>query len=148
MDSGTSQFIVWKPEYSVGDDALDLQHRKMFDIINKLYSQMRSGISNEEIHHQLEEVKTYAQKHFQTEEDAMRDCRYPDLEVHQRAHRKYEQDVQLLIRQRAQQAKALAHDLLSFLKKWWKEHVTNMDQRYAPFLKRPNQANKSDAGDS
>lgn len=148
MDKGTAQFIVWKPEYSVRDEVLDSQHRKMFDIISTTYSQMRSGLSNEEIHRLLEEARAYAKKHFQAEEDAMRNCGYPEFDAHQRVHRKYEYEVQSLIRRQAQPARALPYDLLSFLKEWWKEHVTDMDQRYAPFLRSRNEENKADESDS
>jgi hemerythrin len=148
MERGTTPFIVWNTDYSVVDEALDAQHQEIFDIINKIYSQMRSGITREEIRHRLEEVKAYARKHFRAEETAMRACGYPDLETHQLAHRKYEQDVQSLIMEQARQGEALAYDLMAFLKNWWKGHVTKLDQRYAPFLREPCKTGRSDTIDS
>jgi hemerythrin len=146
MENAASQYIVWKPEYAVGNDAIDAQHQKMFAIINNVYSQMRAGLSNDEMHHLLEAAHAYAQKHFRSEEDAMRSYGYPDLEIHQREHRKYEQEVRSLMRRQARQVEPLAYDLLSFLKNWWQEHVTNRDQQYAPCLERPDPSHKSDAG--
>ncbi len=136
MDDSKALFIVWKPEYSVGNAALDSQHRKMFDIINGLYRDMSAGISDAEFQEHLEEALRYAAQHFRTEEVAMKRCGFGGLREHQRWHRAYEQKVRVLAGRSSAQADAASSDLLGYLKTWWKGHICTADQAYAPFLNR------------
>jgi len=72
MEEDGPLFIVWKPEYSVGNAVLDSQHQKMFHIINELYQQMCSDISETGFQELVGSAVRYAEHHFRSEEDAMR----------------------------------------------------------------------------
>ncbi len=137
------KFLIWQAEYSVGNEALDSQHKRMFDIINTLYAAMRRGVSRDEINQTFRSLTGYAQTHFRDEEKAMRACDYPDLIVHQNAHRAYVARVEGLMREFRNPGREVSHDMLIFLKDWWKTHIAHMDKQYAPFITHPSEASKS-----
>ena len=51
----------------MGSETLNTQHLGMFDIINKLYSEMQHGLHPEQLYIILQELRRYAEIHFYDE---------------------------------------------------------------------------------
>mgnify|MGYP000031677686 CR=1 FL=1 len=147
MSSGVPPYIVWKSEYSVREPTLDAQHQEIFQIINTLYGQIRSGVTDEEFYELVEKAKGFADRHFRTEERVMYDCGFPELDNHERAHRRYVEKVVALTPTKPRDSDERAYDLLSFLKQWWKNHVKRMDQKYVSYLQHLHHPVKAVGGD-
>ncbi len=72
--------MIWKDEYSVGDETLDAQHRYLIDLVNRLDG-------DEALDRVLAELDRYADEHFGDEEGLLEAADYPDI-VRHRAHHK------------------------------------------------------------
>ena len=128
-------FIVWRSDYSVGNELLDSHHRKMFEVINTLYHEIREskfklGVAESHIGDLVE----YARVHFRAEEQIMEAHGYPELQKHREAHHKFEDKISSLRSRLIKNGDLDAHEILDFLKKWWTSHIIKRDKDYQPYI--------------
>ncbi len=127
-----SVYIAWKDYYSVGDESIDAQHKRILSYINELYTAMQQGMDRKAIKPILDRMAQYAVDHFLHEEEVMRLHDYPDAVRHKAQHDKMRQQT-LALRDNADLM--TGRDLLVFLKDWWCNHIQEEDKKYAPFLR-------------
>lgn len=78
--------IEWRPEFSVGNVAVDHEHGEMIKLINDLYATMQQPGTQDLILDGLSEIYVQISAHFALEEKIMRDARYADYEPHKKDH--------------------------------------------------------------
>ena len=76
----------WKPEYSVGIERFDRQHRVLVGFLNELYEAMRAGHGRRALANVLNGLMVYTRTHFADEEEWMKRCGYPGFAEHKRKH--------------------------------------------------------------
>lgn len=127
-------FFVWSEEMSVGHPLLDMDHRRLIDIINRLW--VADGAGNRQvIEFVLDDLIHYTESHFEREEEILARDAYPDLERHCEIH----QDIRLRLEEiRWEYFQGIRHELrgeiLEFLKNWLNKHILVEDMRYTPYL--------------
>ncbi len=78
--------IEWKPEFSVGNASVDLEHVELIELINDLHEMMKQRETQQRVLDSLGEIYTQISAHFALEEKIMRDARYVDYESHKADH--------------------------------------------------------------
>jgi hemerythrin len=78
--------LTWQPEFSVGVEAVDFEHREMIDLINKLYEEMEGKMDADSIERFLGDIHATISAHFALEERMMRRAKYPEYEAHKNDH--------------------------------------------------------------
>ena len=78
--------IEWKPEFSVGNAAVDHEHGELIRLINDLHDTMKQQGTQQHVLESLGEIYAQISAHFALEEKIMRDARYPDFESHKADH--------------------------------------------------------------
>ncbi len=126
---------LWNKNYEIGVTEVDNQHRKLVGMINDLSDAMMDKKGYLAIPHTLEQLGDYVQLHFTTEEEVMRDSKYPALEEHTREH--LDLTKRFLEYKRAY---SLDHEsrpgkLLDFLRDWLKNHILESDKKIGNFIK-------------
>lgn len=127
--------VAWRPEYSTGIAAMDVQHHKLFGLLNLLHDAMESGTEVEagQLTFILNQLMNYTLVHFRDEEELMRQHAFPGLEAHIQVHRRLVARLQTQIQ--AHEAERLdARALSSFLGEWIVGHVVAEDKQYGQFL--------------
>ncbi len=81
----SSKKIPWSDEYSIGIKGIDFQHKKLFDLVNRLYD-LDETSSKEDMRVILYEFSDYVKVHFKDEEAYMLSVDYPELEQHKKKH--------------------------------------------------------------
>ncbi len=117
----------WLPIYSVNVSEIDEQHKKMFDILNKVFSEKLDGdvfLSNI-----MKELDDYSLYHFETEEKYFSQFNYPKEEEHKRLHQEYVESINNFKKNNVKES-----ELKDFLKNWWFDHVQGADQEYSIFF--------------
>ena len=76
--------LEWKPEYCVGDAAIDHEHEHMIGQINALYDQLGESVDAETIEAVLGEIHADISAHFALEERLMREASYAEYEDHKK----------------------------------------------------------------
>ncbi|WP_163339581.1 bacteriohemerythrin [Desulfopila sp. IMCC35008] len=124
------EIIKWRESYNIGIESMDLQHKLIIELINKLYNMIRQEESSTMIAEILEEMKIYAEEHFREEESLLETHKYPALSEHRDQHQVYREKLQDLL---INNDEAIM-DTYTFLRKWWTEHIMNEDKQYSEFL--------------
>jgi len=114
---------------------VDAQHKILFSIARELHQAMLSGQAKQKAGEILDRLVTYVATHFSHEEKLMQQHGYPGLVAHKAQHDALSDQV-LKFRSDFRAGKvALTVSLLDFVRKWLVDHIQNLDQQYAPFLR-------------
>jgi len=129
----------WKDEYNVGIAEIDKQHQKLFEIGARIYdlALLDDGIDHyDEIVGILEELKEYAQYHFQYEEKLMDQHAYDAFETHKMEHYFFTKKLQRTNLDEIDDAQDEAiSNLLNFVADWITSHILNTDRQYVGLFK-------------
>ena len=126
--------VEWRLEYSVGVQSIDLQHQKLFEMVNELYNAMRMGNVAEVVPIILERLETYCHEHFAYEESLMLQAEYPDYLRHKAEHAKLMEKVLVLAKDFDEDTVLRSLALLGFLNEWLQRHVISSDRLYSTYL--------------
>lgn len=128
-------FLVWDDRFSVKNDKLDKQHKKIVNIINDLYRAIQNGKSCETLARILIQLNSYTDLHLAFEETLMELKKYPEIETHKKAHKRFvEKAEEIRKKDNGENTNTMCWELLSFLKDWWAGHVIGFDRKYIPYL--------------
>ena len=123
--------LTWTEKNSVGVEEIDLQHQRMFSIINDLYDQMVTFKAHEDIDAMLDKLVEYADFHFKTEEKYFDEFNYEEKEVHETIHQAYVDEVKKLMAKKKEGVGVeLSYEIFDFLQKWWVGHINFEDKKY------------------
>ncbi len=84
-----TEFLKWSDNYSIGLQEIDNQHKKLLDIINKLYMAFTSREEDVVMEDILAEMANYTNYHFGTEERYFSQFGYKDALDHLEQHKNY-----------------------------------------------------------
>ncbi|SHH95616.1 bacteriohemerythrin [Clostridium grantii] len=132
--------MKWTNDISVGSLAVDNQHKKLFDTIDKLMEACNQRKGKDEIEPTLIFLYKYTQIHFKDEEKLLLDNHYPKYEEQKRSHDKFTEEIRQAIQQYNEEGANLTV-LLNVLNKcneWLLVHIMKMDKEYATFFKEKN----------
>ena len=121
------KLLEWKPEFSVGNAAVDHEHRELIDLINNIHAGISQGAGRDQLASGLGEIYAQIAAHFALEEKMMRDADYLGYAPHKDDH-------ESLLDQLAEIIDAVelegSHDeqaLSSALNLWFSEHFRTHD---------------------
>ena len=126
--------IEWKDEYSVGVTELDRQHRKLFELINRLTDQAVSHSTPGDHSEVLDELIRYALEHLEYEESFLKRHAFPDIDNHKEKHELYLERFNTLLNTSGNEENVFSDELINFLQQWWKHHVLEEDMKYKAFF--------------
>jgi len=127
--------VNWSEQYSVKVKELDNQHKKLFDIINKLDSNMRLGKGREILGLVLKDMVEYTKVHFTTEERILRNTGYPDYDKHKSIHENVTEKVSSIHKKYLEgNALTLSIETMDYLKNWLSKHILGTDHMYIQHL--------------
>jgi hemerythrin len=78
--------ITWKDEFSVGVAAVDLEHRELIELINRLDTDMHEYATQTTVVEALGEIYARISAHFALEEKIMREADYEGFANHKKDH--------------------------------------------------------------
>jgi hemerythrin len=122
----------WQPSYSVGNQLLDDQHKKLLSLCQEAVSCMAEDgpEGRSHFHRILNELAGYVNRHFQTEEGILKQCGYPLLDHHRKEHLEYESRLTDFLLS-ATMGEIDRDGLHHYLSQWWSEHILGSDKQYA-----------------
>ncbi|MGM0444092.1 MAG: bacteriohemerythrin [Fibrobacterota bacterium] len=120
--------FVWNERYSVGDAAVDGQHRHLFDLANSITAHR----SEHEMNRAFAALSSYAREHFADEEALMEQWQYPGLTRHRRMHEGLTARLQEL-GDRGLNGPDDAQAFRRFLYGWLTAHILDADMAFRRF---------------
>jgi hemerythrin len=129
--------LQWSEDLSVGVDEIDIQHKELFNIINRLDSAMKQGKAREEIIRLIEFLDEYIVTHFHTEEKYMTDHGYPGYSVHKTKHNWFINEFSDIKKKFETEGPSVDVIILSnnLLISWFSNHIRTIDRALGIFLK-------------
>ncbi len=129
-----SEYIPWSDDLSVGLQEIDEQHKILIHLINRLYDEAILKKANQSIIDDiLNELKQYTIIHFSVEESLFRLFDYPHADAHQKQHERLKEEV-ISVHNKFKNGAAVTIELMSFLRRWIKNHIMMEDKKYSPFF--------------
>ena len=121
--------VEWKESWSVGNEDLDNDHKRLVGIINRVSNAEDSG---EDVVWVLNDLKEYANLHFRCEEELMEAAQIPGLEEHKQAHRMFVEWLTSLQRTvNLPEARYILFEAANeYLRDWLGKHILSTDMQY------------------
>lgn len=126
--------MTWKDDYSVNIKVIDLQHKKLVDLLNQIFDATHAGRGKEVVDKILNDLISYTKVHFATEEEFMKKHGYPAFPRHKAEHDTLTQQVIEFQREYQAGRSSLSVELMQFLRDWLQKHILGTDKQYTPFL--------------
>ncbi len=140
-----TELLSWRTDWNTGIDWVDADHREMVRRLNRLAEACRCGPDEppgaartpckELVLERLDDLIEHNRRHFQSEEQFLREITYPRYEEHRREH--VMQMAEFLDLRRALDrdlAQSLSRETLQEFKRWFFNHVIAEDRLYADYF--------------
>ena len=121
------KLLEWKPEFSVGNAAVDHEHRELIDMINNIHAGISRGAGRDQLAAGLGEIYAQIAAHFALEEKVMRDADYVRFPAHKDDHESLLDQLADIIDAVELEDGYDEHALSSTLNLWFSEHFRTHD---------------------
>lgn len=125
----------WSPEFSVGHQVLDDQHKKLFDLCKETERLLTDDntYTSKAFHCILDEISEQARLHFHTEEKILDECNYPDYRDHRDEHYDFLSKLADMYLDSTEK-KIDKEGVINFLHLWFVDHILTQDMKYKPYV--------------
>lgn len=124
-------WIVFDSAHYVGVQEIDEQHRELVRLVNALNDLRKNREPQETVSRVFNELISYVQHHFATEERIMAQHGYPGIDAHKLEHKRLVDEV-IFFKTRAHQGVELL--ALQAVKDWLFRHIEHEDKAMAAYL--------------
>ncbi len=149
MKNEEGNVIKWKEEYSVGIRQVDEQHKRLFDLTNRLIKARKDPAGRESLRVFLSELMDYTHYHFQAEEVLF--GHLPTARYHKAEHAQFIESLKGLTAGFLREERNLDSRLLSFLVTWLRDHILKTDKRtfkHGPVVREAGKGASPESSDS
>lgn len=130
--------ITWGHGLEVGFGDIDVQHRRLVAMLNRLEKAVAQRGSGPVAHQVLDELTAYTAVHFDFEEHLMARhglAEHPSAAVHRAEHRRLVDDVEAFRARLAAGDNRIDDEVLHFLRDWLAGHILGTDRHLAKALR-------------
>lgn len=127
--------ILWKEEYNIGLEAIDSQHRKFIEILDRLSQSFLKKDRRDQTAQVLEELRLYAESHFLFEERYFHEFHYEYSAQHEEGHKMFRLQVQRLQERFDRGEELVEYDIFQFMNDWLLVHVLQEDKKFVSCFK-------------
>ena len=124
----------WTPEMSVGFDAIDKDHERLFQLFYEAHLIAHNENEQDLLNNLATELILYTESHFKREEAIMQASSYPFCDSHFALHRTMTQKLHQKLQQTIEENEPVAAFIV-FLKDWFIEHIKKTDQHIKRYTK-------------
>jgi len=127
--------FVWKKRYEVGIPSIDEQHRKLFQLIERVTTPLRGNDEAADLEGRLGELIVFAREHFAVEEEKMAATDYAEFARQKSEHGKIMRELDEYYNRLCSNREDTEVDFLEYLKGWIVTHTLAEDRKYGPFFR-------------
>ncbi len=126
--------IKWRDSYNTGVEAVDLEHRKLVELIEAMHTSVRDKEPKETVEQVINELVEYTQDHFKNEEALMQNEQYPELDEHKIEHRTLIEEVAVFKERLLNNFPDGRQDFYRFLREWLINHILDSDKKFGVYV--------------
>ncbi|MDK9695928.1 MAG: bacteriohemerythrin [Siculibacillus sp.] len=130
------QFFYWNPSFEIGIPSIDVQHRRLVDLINDLATAITDGGELPQVETLINELSDYAVRHFADEELILERTTLSEAEKtrHRESHRGFVEKVREIAARDDLMSADVSERVLEFLITWLVSHILGSDRKIANAL--------------
>jgi hemerythrin-like metal-binding protein len=121
--------IKWKPEFAIGNAAIDQEHQQLITQINQLYEQLQLPMDTTTIESMLADIQADISTHFALEELLMQEAGFAEYENHRQDHERLLDQIHDMIFHFAEDPESGKELLFKRLSDWFSHHFRSYDAR-------------------
>ena len=123
--------IEWNDSYKLGEESVDAQHRRLFELLNDLVDSCYPENEVEQVRETLDFLVNYTVQHFTDEEVLQIACGYPDYKRHVKLHEEFKKTVGELVREfnETGSTEELRSNLNRTVVRWLVNHIYGEDKK-------------------
>jgi hemerythrin-like metal-binding protein len=125
--------MTWGPMLELGFGDIDVQHRRLVDLVNELDEAMRAGRGQDVADMVLDDLIHYTIHHFAFEEKLMDEYQISSSAAHKAEHKQLIDEVTTLKAKITPGAIPIA-ELMALLRTWLTDHILKTDKALAKEL--------------
>lgn len=126
---------VWSEKYRLGVEAIDKQHRQLFDLIANLNRLIAAQAGVVEVRAALAQFVRWAEIHFASEQTLLEVTGYPDLAAHIVEHEAFLKALARNVELVASRPLAVTETKIAgLLTSWLQKHILENDRAYLPHV--------------
>jgi methyl-accepting chemotaxis protein len=133
----SSKFYRWDDSFVSGIRIVDIRHKRLFEMVNRLIDACEQGTGKEELVKSLSFLATYTVKHFSEEEALQQKYGYAEYPAHRQIHEAFKKTVGDFAAELELQGPS--EELIERLKRevggWLVNHVKVVDLKMAAIIK-------------
>lgn len=122
-------FLEWRPEFSVGDPAVDHEHRELIQLVNTAATAIQSDSSVVEVDKAFGDLLRGISAHFAHEERQMQAASYDQSEIHKEDHEHLIDALRDIMDADLHDSDRSAEHLVQLLGDWFTGHFSVHDAR-------------------
>lgn len=123
--------MTWGPMLEIGYGDIDVQHKRLVELLNALDDAHRAGKDKEGVAKVLDDLIKYTQFHFAFEEKLMEKYGVPSSAAHRVEHQKLITEVGAFRQKFAAGSATVGSELMNFLRSWLSNHILKTDKALA-----------------
>ena len=124
----------WNDSYATGNKVIDAQHKALFESFDELNEAIVSGKGKDILAMIFLRLDKYSKLHFETEENYMRLCNYPDILIHIDEHKEFISQIEMYRSKYLGKDTTIPVEIFKFMKDWIINHVRFTDRKYIEYL--------------
>jgi hemerythrin len=126
----------WSSALDIGVEAMNAEHRKLLDIMNRLFDQAKAGAGKATLGATIRELGAYTVEHFSDEERYMQKIAFPDFERHRLIHQDLLRKFSAFQQEFDAGPGVVSDGFFSFLRLWLSAHIQGIDKKYGDHSKK------------
>ncbi len=134
-----SNTVKWKDEFLLGIDAIDSQHKTIFEHLLALENSIDKRDPWHIVQYFLAEIRESLKFHLAVEDALLEILAYPDLEKHRTTHNRLiggVGDMERRVKDAVVNKSCSSEPLVGFFEQWFVSHVLSDDLEYTDYVKR------------
>lgn len=134
--------VAWNDKYSLGNEQVDRQHKKLFELVSGLVIACNDGSDTEKLQETLEFLGNYTVQHFYFEEELQLQYNYPEYESHKQLHEDFIKVV-VELKERFKEngsSSELSNDVNRIVVRWLVNHIQREDKKIGKHIQSLSQA--------
>jgi len=120
--------FIWKNQYCLGNESIDSEHKKLFQIANEVFSIKAAEATFHEIEKIIVSLFDYMRYHFDHEEAYMEEIAYSEIDYQKQKHAEIIREMNSMLKN-AKDIRAFKFKLSHVIQQWLLVHIIEDDMK-------------------
>jgi len=130
--------IAWNDSFKLGNEQVDAQHKRLFELLSVLVGQCMDGSNTEKLKETLDFLVEYTVQHFYDEESIQVQYNFPEYRKHKQLHEDFKKVVGGLVQRFTESGSSveLSNDVNKIIVRWLIGHIQQEDKKIGEHIRR------------